>query len=116
MDEIAAPVGRALELCREAVAFLRGDPVEAVRHARKLLDLMADSLAAALLLEEATIGHAAGDRRKALVARLFIEQRLEPPTRRGILPDQDWAQRHFEALVGYEPVPIDQTERQSATA
>ncbi len=87
-----------------------------MRHARRLLDLMADTLAAALLVEEATIGQAAGDRRKALVARLFIEQRLAPPARRVILADEVWMVRHFEQLVGYEPVPVEQTATPSATA
>ncbi len=116
LDQLTGPLADAFEQCREAVALLRADRVAARRHARRLLDLMADTLAAALLVEEATIGQAAGDRRTALVARLFIEQRLAPPARRGIRADQDWTERHFAQLVGYEPVPVEQTEPASATA
>ena len=67
---------------------------------------MADTLAAGLLLEEASEAHAAGDGRKALIARLFLERHLAPPARRGIGPGQDWAQRHFAAVVGYEAVDL----------
>ena len=116
LEQIAAPVGRAFAEVGEAVALLRADRKAAGRHARRLLDLMADTLAAALLVEEAAFGLAAGDRRKALVARLFVEQRLAPPARRGIVANQDWKERHFAALVGYEPVSAEPTETASATA
>lgn len=101
---LAAAVGRAFEDCCEAVAFLQGDQAEAQRHARRLLALMADCLAAGLLLEEASLSLAVGDGRKALVARLFVEQRLAAPARRGIQPGRDWVERKFPALVGYAPV------------
>ena len=108
LGEVAAVVGAALAECREAIALVAGDPAEARRHARRLLALMADTLAAALLLEEATDRVSRGDMRKALVARLFVERRLRPPARRGIGPGADWAQRYFAPLVGYaaiEPLP-----------
>ncbi len=106
---LAERVAAALDDCREAVMHVRGDPAEAQRHARKLLDFMADALAGALLLEEASEAWNRGDGRKALVARMFVESRLAAPLpRRGILPGQDWAQRHFEALVGYEPIAVSE--------
>ncbi len=101
---LAAVVRSAYDDCREAIGYVQGDSMEARRHARKLLGFMADTLAVGLLLEEVREAHAAGDGRKALVARLFIECHFEPPARRGIQPGQDWAQRHFAALVGYDPV------------
>lgn len=65
---------------------------------------MADVMAAAMLLDEATADLAEGDARKALVSRLFLEARLQPPARRGIGPDQEWTDRYFWPLVGYGPV------------
>ncbi len=103
--DICAAVEAALSDCRDAVDFLRADAGEAQRHARKLLALMADTLAATLLLEQASKALSGnGDRRKAIVARLFIEKRFARPARRGILPDQDWAQRHFDDLVHYRTI------------
>src|SRR5205814_12011 len=86
LDDIAAPIRRALADWHEAVIFVRADKVEATRHARRLMAFMADILAATLLLEEATISLAGGDYRKALVARFFVEFHFSPPARRGILP------------------------------
>lgn len=103
--DIQKPVAAALADCRDAVDLVRADAGEAQRHARKLLALMADTLAAALLVEQAAAGLAAdGDRRKAIIARLFIERRFAHPKRRGILPGQDWAQRHFDDLIHYRRV------------
>ena len=65
---------------------------------------MSDVFAAALLIDEARLNLEAGDRRKALVAGLFISDRLDPPARRGILPGESLAHRHFEDLVAYRPV------------
>ena len=104
LGPLAAVVENGYGECREAVAYVQGDARESERHARKLLGLMADTLAAGLLLEEASEAHAAGDGRKALIARLFVERHLTPPARRGIGPGEDWAQRHFDALAGYEAV------------
>ncbi len=101
---LAAAIGEALALVREAILYMGREAGEAERHARKLLALMADTLAAALLLEEANDALGRQDHRKALVTRLFIEERLRPPARRGILPGQDWAQREFDRLVDYQPI------------
>jgi acyl-CoA dehydrogenase len=104
LGSLREPLDRALAECREAVGYLRAYPAEGPRYARKLMDLMADTLAFALLCEEAVEDHAAGDGRKALVARLLLEESLRPPRLRGIGPEGGWAQRHFRELVGYEPV------------
>lgn len=103
---ITAAVKAALDDCRAAVAYIRDNPGEGPRHARKLLDLMADTLGAALLVEEAAADLPTGDARKALIARRFVESRLHPPARRGIGPGQDWSQRYFEPLVACEPVEM----------
>ncbi|MFQ5533730.1 MAG: acyl-CoA dehydrogenase family protein [Sphingomonadales bacterium] len=103
--DIVAPVTAALADCRAAVDYLRADAGEAQRHARKLLALMADTLAAAFLIERAVERlETAGDRRKAIVARLFVERQFARPDRRGILPGQDWAQRHFDDLIHYRAI------------
>ncbi len=106
LAKIAGPVATTLADCRDAVALVRRDAAEAQRHARRLLALLADLLAATLLLEEATADFALGDGRKALVARLFIEERLARLPRRGILPGRDWTSRHFADLVGYRPITV----------
>jgi hypothetical protein len=71
-----------------------------------LLDLMADTLSAALLLEEAVADFAGGDARKAAVAERFIARRLQPPAHRGLASVDDPAQHHFDAIIGYENLPI----------
>jgi alkylation response protein AidB-like acyl-CoA dehydrogenase len=103
---IAGAVSAALADCRAAVELLQRDVAEARRHARRLLALMADLLAAALLLEEAAADLARGDGRKALVARLFVEGRLMAQPRCGILPGRDWTERRFADLVGYREVAL----------
>ena len=108
LGELAGSLSRALGDCRDAVAYVQGEAGEAQRHARKLMALMAELLAGALLLEEATLGLDRGDVRKALIARWFIERHFAPPPRRGILPGQDWAHAHFDALIGYDPVAAPQ--------
>jgi hypothetical protein len=104
-DAIAA-VSAALEDCRQAIAYIRAHPNDAPCHGRRLLDLMADALSAVLLLEEANTDVASGNARKALVARRFIAQRLILPARRGLAPRDDPAQRHFDAIMHDESVPL----------
>jgi hypothetical protein len=89
---------------QDALALIRSDGAEARRHARRLMALMADILAGALLLGEAEEGLKGGDHRKSLIARLFIEARFQPPARRGILPQRDWMHREFDALATYRLV------------
>jgi acyl-CoA dehydrogenase len=104
LDAVAAPIRAALDDWREALAYMRGDAAEAARHGRRLMALMADILAAALLLQAARSSLAKGDCRKALVARLFVEAQFVPPARRGILPGRDWLHRHFRALADYAAI------------
>ncbi|MFA5121875.1 acyl-CoA dehydrogenase family protein [Zavarzinia sp.] len=100
---LLAVVARAVEAgladVTDSVAHLRADAAEAQRHARRLLGLMADVLAAALLLESATVEAAAGNGRMALIARLFVETRLQPLPRRGIVGGRDWTSRCFEVMA-----------------
>jgi alkylation response protein AidB-like acyl-CoA dehydrogenase len=108
LGPLAAVLGSALQDWRDALALIRTDGAEARRHARRLMALMADILAGALLLGEAEEGLKLGDHRKSLIARLFIETRFQPPARRGILPQQDWMHRAFEALATCQPIATPQ--------
>ena len=102
----AAAIRAALGDCRQAVVHIRDHHDEASSHGRRLLDLMADALCAALLLEEVVADFAGGDARKAVVAERFIARRLQPPARRGLAPADDPGQRHFDAIIRYQDVPI----------
>jgi hypothetical protein len=106
LGDTAAAVSAALEDCCKAIAYVRDHADDASRHGRRLLDLMADTLSAALLLEEAAADAASGDARKALVAERFIAQRLILSARRGLAPLDDPAQRHFDAIIHVEHVPL----------
>ncbi len=99
LDGEAAVLRAALDDCECALAYLRGRPEEGPRHARRLLDLMADTLAGALLVEEASFDLKAGDARKGLIARRFLERCFGP--RAAIGPGPDPAQARFEHLLGY---------------
>ena len=96
---------------REVVALtslIRDDPTEAQRQAHRLMDRMAKSLAAALLVEEAATDWGAGDARKAVVARLFAAQELaapEPPK-----PGESEGQRFFRPLAQYESIETPQSD------
>lgn len=109
--DLLTMLARAVDDCRDAIAFVQARKDEALRHARRLIGLLSEVFAAALLLKEAGPLLKGGDARKALVARLFIEERIAPPKRRGILPQRDWPHRHFEALVGYRPVSSREIKR-----
>lgn len=101
-SDTAAILEGAVEECRAALSYLRRHPEEGPRHGRRLLDLMADTLAASLLAEEAMEDLKLGDRRKWLVASRFIRKvlgRSDP-----IGPDLDPANAAFDAVLAYEPV------------
>lgn len=99
LSVLARAVESGLAEVTQAVSLMGRDQGLAQRHARRLLALMADVLAAALLLESATVELAAGNARMALVARLFIETRLEPLPHRGIVAGREWTSRYFEPLA-----------------
>jgi len=106
LGDIADAVGVAVAECRAAVALMARDGDAARHHARRLMALMAETLAAALLLDNATTRLAEDDSRKAIVARLYIEQRLAPPAQRGIVDGGHWGCRYFDPLIGYEPILV----------
>ena len=105
IQALAGPLGHIAERRRDIatlVQLIRADKAEAPRQARRLMDLMARTLAAALLVEEATADWASGDARKVLVARLFAAQELAPPSLPA--PGQTDAHRFFDALVNHEKI------------
>ena len=99
LDGAAAPLRAALEESRTALAYLREQPEEGPRHARRLLDLLADTLAGALLVEEAAFDLKAGDGRKARIARRFAVSTFG--SRAAIGPEPDPDQADFDRLLGY---------------
>lgn len=102
VEEVADILEGAVEECRAALSYLRRNPDHGARHGRRLLTLMADTLAASLLCEEAVAELAWGDRRKWLVASRFVRKvlgRLDPVT-----ANIDPANAAFDAVLAYEPV------------
>ena len=102
MDGAAAPLRAALEDSRAAFAYLRDRPEQGPRHARRLLDLLADTLAGALLVEEASFDLKAGDGRKARIAQRFARTTFGPRGAIGPEPDPDHAE--FDRLLGYAAI------------
>ena len=88
--------------CRTAFTRLRDTPGDGPVVARRLLDLAAATLAGALVLEEAGLGLADGDGRKALLARRFMARHFAPPQE--VVRPPDPAHGAFEAIVGHLPV------------
>ncbi len=109
LGSITQGLGRAMQDCRDAVAYVRNDAAEAQRHARRLMVLLSDTLGAALLLDEATHDLAAGDARKTLILRLYMDKRFPETIARGIGigAGGDWSQYHFDALIGDQPIEAD---------
>ena len=99
LDRAVVPLRAALEDGRAALAYLRDRPEDGPRHARRLLELMADTLAGALLVEEAVFDLKAGDGRKARIARRFAVSTFGPRAAIGPEPDPD--QADFDRLLGY---------------
>lgn len=107
LHALCAPLREALGECREAVTYLRGAPQESPKHARKLMVLLAETLGGLLLLEEAAADWVEGDMRKALVCRLYLQEKFSDRGGRGIGPGHDWHHVYFPALMGYEPIAAD---------
>ena len=103
LGDASARVRESLTDCREALAFLRANPGDGPRLARRLMDLLADTLSAALLLEEAAGDLEAGDRRKALIAERFARSRFGGrPT---IDAAEDPAHSVFDPIIAYASIP-----------
>ncbi|TWB26499.1 acyl-CoA dehydrogenase family protein [Nitrospirillum viridazoti] len=92
----------ALEECRAALSHLRRNPDQAPRHGRRLLDLLSDTLATALLCEEAVADLKLGDSRKMLVANRFAARVLAHHN--PIATEMEPALAAFEDVILYQPV------------
>jgi acyl-CoA dehydrogenase len=94
---------KGLTEAANALAYLRANPKEGERFARKLMDHMADVLSGALLAEEAAHDFAEGDARKALVARTYLQTAFGP---NGLKIDSaaDPVHQNFAALLSYAPI------------
>lgn len=101
-EDVSAILEGAIEECRAALSFLRRNPDQGPRHGRRLLSLMADTAAAALLCEEAVAELKWGDRRKWLVASRFVLKVLGKAD--PISANIDPANAEFDAVLAYEPV------------
>ncbi len=99
----AALVRDALADSRQALAFLRANPGDGPRLARRLMELLADTLSAALLLEEAAGDLETGDRRKALIAERFARSRFGE--RPAVDAAEDPAHSVFDPIITYASIP-----------
>jgi len=109
---LAVVVQRERQGLEKAMAHLAGHPDDALFHARHLADYMADVLEAALLLNEADQGLQAGDGRKLVIAKLFIDHAFGSPPRRGIDGGDRTVTRFFDDLVTYRPIRRPLVERE----
>ena len=98
LSALAPPLHEAATACRDAIAHLRRSPAEGPYHARRLMDLMARTLAGVLLVEEARSDLADGDRRKALVAARYVRNRLGRPP---VIAAADPLLADFDKAIGY---------------
>ena len=102
LPELADALKQALADCAEAAEFVSSSPDESARHARRLMAYMARLLAAALLVGQAAGEFEAGDSRKALVARAYIERHLAPRPRRGIGQASNWIYASFDRFMALD--------------
>lgn len=94
---------KGLQEASNALAYLRANPKDGERFARKLMDHMADVLSGALLSQEAAQDFALGDARKALVARRYLEKAFGPNELK-LEPEADPVHQNFGALLSYVPI------------
>jgi hypothetical protein len=93
-DRAEPAIAAALASFDEAIAFLGANEAARPHHARRLAGLMADLLAAALLLA----------RGQGELVNRFVAERLAPPPRRGIVPGQELSAGQLEALLTREAI------------
>jgi alkylation response protein AidB-like acyl-CoA dehydrogenase len=97
LRDLARPLRHAVDEIASGAAELRADPQRGQHVAKRLLDRTADALAAALLLDEAGHGLAAGDGRAAEVAKRYVARRL-------LHSEPELAPGSAEAVLFYQPV------------
>lgn len=97
-----AMLRRALGDCRSAFKRVRDNPADGPVVARRLLELAATTVAGALLLEEAALGLADGDARKALLARRFMARHFAP--RGDVVQPPDPAHGAFNDIIAGQAI------------
>jgi alkylation response protein AidB-like acyl-CoA dehydrogenase len=102
--DIAAPVRELFAHCREAVGHMAATPELASRHARRLLALMSDVLAAAYMLNVAATEAKADSRRMALVTRFLVEECLTNNQGWRIVYNPDWLSPHFGSIIRHHSI------------
>jgi alkylation response protein AidB-like acyl-CoA dehydrogenase len=116
LDPVCERLGRGFDEIKKALEFIaRADRELAQLRARKFSNYLADVVEAALLVEAAEweLKHE-GSARKAIVARLFIDEHLSERPMRGIASGERIAFDLFEPLIRYQK--IEPTEAQKALA
>jgi acyl-CoA dehydrogenase len=106
LKRVAARLSHHLDKARSATRLALSDPREAERHARNLMDYLADIVSALLMLEGAVHDVSRGDARKAVVASLLVDSRLDRIHDRAFEPGRPLHERTFDALINSETVPI----------
>ncbi|MBI2060009.1 MAG: acyl-CoA dehydrogenase family protein [Nitrospirae bacterium] len=95
-----------LGVARDALTRMASaDGEEALAMSKHLADLFCDLVQGALLVEEASEEISkAGSGRKALIARMYCENRLAPPARSAPRAIEQAALKHFDAMFRYGKV------------
>jgi alkylation response protein AidB-like acyl-CoA dehydrogenase len=101
---LADAVRSGLATARRVVGAVRDDPKRGLVDARRLTELLADVLAASLLIEEAAADLKAGDARKLLVARGFVAAKLTAPWRFRTDAGDGWPRRLAPTILDYQPI------------
>lgn len=83
---------------------MAGSEALATRHARRLLALMSDTLAAAYLVETGARGAQEGDRRSAFIARFMVEECLASSRGWRIDDTPDWLAPRFGSIIRHQPI------------
>lgn len=105
-DRVVTLLERELAELGDAWRYLAAHPAEAVRHARRLAEWMADVLQTTLMLEQALPELAEGDARTLALAGLFAESRIDARPGRRVGPGMEWMSRHFDVVTRHEQLPV----------
>ncbi len=116
---VALAAQQARSFVRELTERLQGlnetGGAQALLPLRGLVERMAQLTIYTLLLEQAEAelsrGQAGSGQRKWLVAHLFLRRHIQPHPDGWAADDDTTALRYFDALVDWEPVPVDSASR-----
>jgi acyl-CoA dehydrogenase len=115
--ELSSTAARFTQHLNKAISATRlalSEPAESERHARNLMDFLADIISALLLLEAAKRELGSGNARKAAIACLFVESRLDRIQDRAFKPGRGLYEKIFDALMNDQMVPIGELVPESS--